>query len=81
MEIPITRGDGKRLKIQFRIGWDDGHADALPITLGNQRLEKLFRWEADLGSNRLSCEILWVHFVLAQFMVDSHLIQKAALVF
>ena len=31
---------------------------------------------ADRGSNRLSCEILGIHLVLPQFIVDFHLIQK-----
>src|SRR5215472_16089492 len=77
MNFAITGGGGKRLKIQFRIGWNNRHADAVPIALCNQRFEKLFRWQSDLGRNRLSGEVVWIHFVFPQFISDSHLIQEA----
>jgi len=51
-------GDGsKRLNVQFRITGNDCHTDAVPITLGDQCLEELPRWQANLGSNRFSGKV------------------------
>src|SRR5215469_9174788 len=77
MNFAIAGDRGKRLNVQFRIGWNNRHADAVPIALCNQRFEKLFWWQSDLGRNRLSGEVVWIHFVFAQFISDSHLIQEA----
>src|SRR5215471_4065543 len=77
MNFAITGDLGKRLKVQFRIGGNDRHADAVPIALCNECFEDLFWWQSYLGSNRFSCEIIWIHFVFPQFISDSHLIQEA----
>jgi polyisoprenoid-binding protein YceI len=53
MNLAITRDSSKRLKIQFRVRWNNSHADAVSITLGNQCFKKLRGRQADLGSNRL----------------------------
>src|SRR5215469_7188928 len=76
MNFAITGDRGKRLKVQLRIGGNDGHADTAPIALCNECFEELFWWQSDLGSNRFSREIVWIDLVLAQFISDSHLIQK-----
>lgn len=52
--------------------------NAVSITLGDQCLEELPRWRADLGSNRFSDKVLGIHFIFTQFVTDSHLIQKAS---
>src|SRR5215469_4410420 len=77
MNFAITGDRGKRLKVQLRIGGNERHADAVPIALCNECFEELFWWQSYLGSNRFSCEIIWIHFVFPQFISDSHLIQEA----
>src|SRR5258706_9124817 len=39
---------------------------------------ELRRWQADLGGNPFGGKVLGIHFVFAQFVADSHLIQKAS---
>jgi hypothetical protein len=47
----------------------------MAVTTRDQRLENLFRRQTDLGRNRFRGEIIGVHLVLTQFVVDSHLIE------
>jgi hypothetical protein len=78
VNFAIAGGSSKRLKVQFRITWNNSHADAVPITLGDQCLEELPGWQADLDGNGFSRKVLGVHFILAQFVADPDLIQKTS---
>src|SRR5262249_6925483 len=76
MHLTSAGSRRKRLKVQFCIGWNDCHADAVPIALGNQRFEKLFRRQTDFDGNGLGCKIVGIDFVYAQLVADSHLVQE-----
>jgi hypothetical protein len=76
VNFAIAGRGSKRLNVQFRITRNDCHSDAVPITLCEQCLEELARWQADLGSKRFSGKILGIQITFAQFVTDSHLIQK-----
>ena len=50
----------------------------MPITIGDECLEELPKWQANLGGNAFGRKILGVHFIFPQFVTDSDLIQQAS---
>src|SRR5580692_2882505 len=49
MNPAITRDSGKGLKVKFRVSWNNGHADAVPVAVGDQYFEKPFRLQGPPG--------------------------------
>lgn len=57
----------KRLQVQLRVTRNNGHTDAVPIAIDDQRLEELSRRQVDHGSNRFGKKVLKIHLIFAQF--------------
>jgi hypothetical protein len=68
---------GERLQIQFLIAWDDRHAEPVAVAARDQRLEYLFRREANLPGHCFRRQVIDVHIVFAQFVVNPQLVEDA----
>src|ERR1051326_6754809 len=66
----------ERFEIELRVAGNDCEADAVLVAACDERLEYLLRRHADLHRHRLGREIVWIDFVLADFVEDAEGVEK-----
>jgi putative membrane protein len=76
LNLSLSRHSRQRLQVQFLIAGDHRQADSIAVAARDQRLENLLRRQTNLGRNRFRSKIVGIDLVLAQLVVDSHLVEQ-----
>jgi hypothetical protein len=76
LNLSLSRHGRQRLQVQFLMAGDHRHNNSVAVAARDQRLENLLRRQTDLGGNRLRGEVFGIDLILAEFVVDSHLVEE-----
>ena len=76
LDFSLARDRGQRLQVQFLISGDHRHRETATVAARHQGFEDLLRGQPDLCRYRFRSQVVRIHLVFPQLIVDPHLVEQ-----